>query len=110
MASVRRLVTATSADDLAQLDIRIIDQASVVNLWASSVSVTDKIGLSLGKVELLPASTVNVSAAALGQVSTDEDQIIFGMLVGAGVGDLRISIPTLTTSLIYLLSVEPFLG
>ena len=110
MASVRRLVSAITADDLLGLDIRIVEVASVVNLWGSSVTVTDTIGLSLGKVELLPAGTLNVRAAALGLVLTSDDQLLYNMLVGPDVGDLKISVGTLNTSLIYVLSVEPFIG
>ncbi len=110
MASVRRLVSAVTADDLATLDIRIIEVMSVVNLFASAVTVTDTIGMSLGKVEIMPAATANVRAAAVGLVLSGDDQLIFNTLVGPDVGDLKIAVATLTTSLIYLLSVEPFVG
>jgi len=39
-----------------------------------------------------------------------EDQLIFNMIVGPNVGDLRIPVAAVTTSLIYILSVEPFIG
>jgi hypothetical protein len=110
MASVRKLVSAVSADTLATSDIRLVEVTSVLNLWASSVTVTDTIGLFLGKTELLPASTCNVRAAASGLVQIDTDQLIFQMLIGPNVGDIRIPVATLTTSLIYILSVEPFIG
>lgn len=110
MSSVRRLVSAVTADDLLGLDIRIIDVPSVVNLWASTVTVTDTLGMSLGKVELLPQSTGNVRAAAVGLVLTSDDQLVFNLLVGPDVGDLKIAVNTLTTSLIYVLSVEPFIA
>lgn len=110
MASVRRTVTAVTNDDLATLDIRKVEVVSYINLFATSVTVTDTIGMMIGKIEIMPASTCNVSAAALGMVDIDRDQLIFQSLVGPGVGDLKISVPTLTTSLIYLLSVEPAAG
>jgi len=110
MASVRRLVSAVTADDLATLDIRIIEVMSVVNLWCSAVTVTDTIGMSIGKVEIMPQGTANVSAAALGLVQVQEDQLLFNTIVGPDVGDLKVAVSTLTTSLVYLLSVEPFLG
>jgi len=110
MASVRRLVAAVTADDLLGLEIRVIDMPSIVNLWASAVTVTDTIGMSIGKIEILPAATANVRAAAVGLVLTSDDQLIFNSLVGPDVGDLKIAVGTLTTSLIYVLSVEPFLG
>jgi len=110
MASVRRLVSAVTADDLLGLDIRIIEVPSVVNMWASAVTVTDTIAMSLGKIELLPAATANVRAAAVGLVLSSDDQLIFNLIVGPDVGDLKVIVGTLTTSLIYVLSVEPFLG
>lgn len=107
MAGVRRLVSAVTADDLATLDIRIIEVPSVVNLWASAVTVTDTIGMSIGRIEILPAATANVRAAAVGLVLASDDQLLFNTIVGPGVGDLKIAVATLTTSLIYVLSVEP---
>jgi len=110
MASVRRLVSAVVADDLLGLDIRLIEATSVVNLWASAVTVTDTISLFIGKVEIMPAATANVRAAAVGLVLSGDDQLVFNTVVGVDVGDLKIIVGTLTTSLIYVLSVEPFVG
>lgn len=107
MASRRLLVSATTNDALADQDIRTVETPSVVNLWASSVTVTDQIGLRLDKTIIMDDGTCNVSAAALGQVSTDEDQLVFDTIVGAGT--LRLPVPILTTSLIFIISVEPIL-
>jgi len=107
MPSVRRLVSAVTADDLLGLDIRIINRPSRVNFWCSAVTVTDTVGMSIGKVEIMPQATANVRAAAVGLVLSSDDQLIFGTIVGPGVGDLKIAVNTLTTSLIYVLSVEP---
>lgn len=107
MASLRLLVSAVTTDAISTRNIRLIDQNSVVNLWASSVTVTDEIGLNLGSVTLMDPGTANVRAAALGLVLTDGDQLIFNLIVGPDAGDLAITIPTLNTSLIFLLSVEP---
>lgn len=107
MPSVRRLVSAVTADDLLGLDIRIINRPSRVNLWASAVTVTDTLGMSIGKVEIMPQATANVRAAAVGLVLSSDDQLIFNTIVGPGVGDLKVVVTTLTTSLIYVLSVEP---
>lgn len=105
MASRRLLVSATTADALADEDIRNVDTPSIVNMWASAVTVTDEIGLRLDKTVIMDAGTANVSAAASGMVDTDRDQLVFNTIVGRG--RLRINVPTLTTSLIFLLSVEP---
>ncbi len=107
MASVRRLVGAVTADDLATLQIRKVEVISAVNLWASAATITDTIGLSIGKIEVLPAATANLRAAALGLVLISDDQLLMDTAVGPGVGDLIVAVATLTTSLIYVLSVEP---
>jgi len=108
MAGVRRLVSAVTEDDLATLTIRKLTAPLYrVSLWAASVTVTDTIGLAVGDVEIMPSGTCNVSAAALGLVQIQEDGLLFGTLVGNRAGDLRVFVRTLTTSLIYVLSVEP---
>lgn len=108
MASVRRLVAAVTEDDLATLTIRRLTAALYrVKLWASCVTVTDTIGMAVGDVEIMPSGTMNIRAAAVGLVHTSDDQLIFDMLVGNRAGDLRLFVRTLTTSLIYILSVEP---
>ena len=104
MASVRRLVAAVTADDLATLDIRKIEVPSIVNLWGSAVAVTDTIGMSIGKIQIMPQGTLNVRAAALGNVFQSDAQLLFNTLVGPGVGDLKVERVTTGTSLIYLLS------
>jgi len=105
MASLRLLVSATTNDALADQDIRRIEVPSIVNLFATAVTVTDLIGMRLGKTIIMEDGTANVSAAAVGMVDTDRDQLVFDAVVGEGL--LRIPVPTLTTSLIFLLSVEP---
>ena len=105
MASRRLLVSAVTGDALADEDIRNVEVASEVNLWATSVTVTDELGLRLDKTIIMDAGTVNVAAAALGMVDTDRDQLVFNSLVGPG--RLRVPVPTLTTSLIFIISVEP---
>jgi len=106
MASRRMLVSATTNDALSDQDIRTIEVPSVVNLWASSETVTDQIGLRLDKTIIMDDGTCNVSAAALGMVDTDRDQLVFGAVVGAGT--LRLPV-TVTSSAIFLISVEPIL-
>jgi len=105
MASRRQLVSAVTDDAISDQDIRNVAGPSVVNLWATAVTVSDLIGLRLGNTIIMDAGTANVSAAALGMVDTARDQLVFNMVVGKGT--LRLPVPTLTTSLIFLLSVEP---
>jgi len=104
MASRRFLVSASSTDVLANEEIREVVEPSSVSLWATAATVTDTIGLQQGRTIIMDAGTANVSAAALGMVDTDRDQLVFGTLVG--VGTLRIPV-IVTTSLILLLVVEP---
>jgi len=110
MASLRILVSAVTTDAIATRNIRLIDQPSVVNLWASCVTVTDEIGLNLGSVILMDPSTMNIRAAAVGLVLTSDDHLVIDLVVGPDAGDLALPVPTLTTSLIFLLSVEPAFG
>jgi len=107
MASRRLLVSAATADALADEDIRNVEGPSMVNLWASCVTVTDEIGLRMDKTVIMDAGTCNIRAAAVGLVHTSDDQLVFQTVVGKG--RLRINVPTLTTSLIFLVSVEPIL-
>jgi len=106
MSSRRFLVSTTTNDALSDQDIRTIEVPSVVNLWATGVTVTDTIGLRLDKTIIMDDGTMNVSAAAVGMVDTDRDQLVFQSAVGAGT--LRLPI-VVTTSAIFLISVEPIL-
>jgi len=109
MASLRILVSAVNTDVIATRNIRLIDEVSVVNLWATCVTVTDEIGLNLGSQTLMDPTTMNIRAAAIGIVDTSDSQLVFNLIVVPNAGDLAIPVPTLTTSLIFLLSVEPLL-
>ena len=90
MASLRILISAVSTDVISTRNIRLIDRPSVVNLWASCVTIGDEI-----------------RAAALGLVNVGDDQLIYNLFVGPDAGDLAIPVPSLNTSLIFILSVEP---
>ncbi len=107
MASRRLLVSAVTNDALADQDIRTVEVPSVVNLWAAAVTISDTIGLRLDKTIIMDDGTANVSAAALGLVQVQEDQLVFNAVVGPGT--LRVPVATLTTSLIFIISVEPIL-
>jgi len=106
MSSRRALVSATTNDAISDQDIRVVEVPSVVNLWATCVTVTDTIGLRLDKTIIMDEGTMNIRAAAIGIVDTSDSQLIFNSVVGEGL--LRMPV-TVTTSLIYLLSVEPIL-
>lgn len=106
MASRRLGVTATTADALQNEDIRRVEVPSVVNLWASSVTNGDQIGLRLDKTVIMDDGECNIEASA-DVIDTDRDQLVFNTVVGRG--QLRIPVPTLTTELQFLISVEPIL-
>jgi len=104
--STRRIgVTAVTQDALSDQDIRKIGPVSLVNLWASSVTNGDLIGLRLGATIIMDDGECNIEIAA-DVIDTSRDQLVFGTIVPAG-GTLRIPVPTLTTELQFLLSVEP---
>lgn len=102
---LRRLISAVTDDAISTATIRKVLVPSTVSLWATTVTVTDELGLSLGSTEIMPAGTANVAAAAVGMVDIDRDRLIDNVIVPPG--ELRIPVPTLTTSLIFLLQVEP---
>lgn len=106
MASRRLGVTATTADALQNEDIRRVEVPSVVNLWASSVTNGDQIGLRLDKTVIMDDGECNIEASA-DVIDTDRDQLVFNTVVGRG--QLRVPVPTLTTELQFLISVEPIL-
>lgn len=106
MASRRLLVSVTTNDALADQDIRTVEVPSIVSLWATAVTITDSIGLRLDKTVIMDDGTANVSAAALGMVDTDRDQLVMDSVVGPGT--LRVPV-AVTTSLIFIISVEPIL-
>jgi len=110
MASLKILVTAVTTDAISTRNIRLIDEPSVVNLWGTCVTLTDEIGLNLGSITLMDPSLLNIKAAALSVVDVGMDQLIFDLIVGPDAGDLAIPVPTLNTSLIFLLSVEPLVA
>jgi len=105
MSARRLLVSAVTNDAISDQDIRTVLAASIILLFATTVTISDNIGLRLDKTIIMDDGTANVSAAAVGMVDTDRDQLLFGTVVGPGL--LRLPVPVLTTSLIFILSVEP---
>ena len=104
MSTRRRLIAATTNDALADQDIRSVDVPSVVNLWASCVTLTDTIGLRLDKTIIMDDGIMNIRAAALSLVQISDDGLVFDTIVGPGT--LRLPI-TVGTSAIFHISVEP---
>jgi len=105
MASRRIGVGAVTADALSVEDIRLVEVASVVNLMVSSVTNGDLVGLRLNKTIILDNSECNTIAGDI--IDADMDRMVFNSVVGPG--QLKIPVPTLTTELQFLISVEPIL-
>jgi hypothetical protein len=106
MASRRMIIAAVTGNAIANEEIRRVPGLSTVNFWASAVTKTDQIGLSLDRTEIMVADSVNIESSA-DVIDTDRDQLIFNTVVGAG--ELRVPVPAVTTELQFLLSVEPIL-
>jgi len=103
----RALVAAVTADALSTANIRRVLRPSVINFWASCVTLTDNIALFLDNTELMAPGIMNIHAAALSLINISDDQLVFNTVLGRG--DLRIPVGVLTTSLIFHISVEPFI-
>lgn len=106
MASRRLGVTATTADALSDEDIRRVEVPSIINFFAASVTNGDQVGLRLDRTIIMDDGECNIEISA-DVIDTDRDQLVFGTVVGRG--QLRVPVPTLTTELQFLLSVEPIL-
>lgn len=106
MASLRFSSGAASADIIATQVIRTVTRPSVVNLWASGVTVTDSMGLSLDRTEIMPVGEVNIEISA-DVIDTGRDQLVFNSVVGRGT--LRVPIGAVTTEIQGILSVEPII-
>ena len=106
MAARRLLVAATTNDALADQDIREVTVPSIVNLWAGCVTLTDQIGLRLDKTIIMDDGICNIHAAAISLVNLSDDGLVVDSVVGAGT--LRVPV-TVTTSLIFHITVEPIL-
>lgn len=105
MASRRIGVAAVTADALSDEDIRLVEVPSIVNLMVSSVTNGDLCGLRLNKTIIMDNGEVNTIAGDI--IDADMDRMVFNSVVGPG--QLKIPVPTLTTELQFLISVEPIL-
>jgi len=106
MASRRLGILAVTNDALADQDIRNIREPSVINLWAASVTNGDLVGLRLDGTIIMDDGECNIEISA-DVIDTDRDQLVFDTVVGAGT--LSVPVPTVTTELQFLVSVEPII-
>ena len=104
MPSLRFIVPATTTDAMANRKFNVIPAGgAVMNVWASSVTVTDTWGISVGDRDILvDGSVANVTSAA-GVCDIDRDQVIFNEIVEGG----QIFLPaTLTTDMNFLIHLR----
>jgi len=105
MASRRLGVTATTNDALSDEDIRLVEVPSILNFAVSSVTNGDLVGVRLNKTIIMDDSEVNTIAGDI--IDAMMDRMIFNSVIGTG--QLKVPVPTLTTELQFLVSVEPIL-
>jgi len=106
MSSRRIGVTAVTTDALSTEDIRLVEQPSILNVSASSVTNGDQIGVRLNKTVIMDDGELNTIAGDI--IDTMMDRLIANSFIGTG--QLRVSVPVLTTELQFWLQVEPVLG
>jgi len=104
MPSLRFIVPATTTDAMSNRKFNIVPAGgAVLNLWGSSVTVTDTFGLSVGDRDILVDGSVANLTSAAGVVDIDRDQIVFNEIVEGG----QIFLPaTLTTDMNFLIHLR----
>lgn len=103
MPSLRFNVSATTADALANLKFSVVPvRGAIMNLWASTVTVTDTFGISIGDRDIMVnGSLMNIEASA-DVVDTDRDQLVFNERVSGGQLFLPVTLTTQSQFLIHL--------
>lgn len=76
MPSIKVANQATAPNALNGLKFVKLSGPALISLWASAVTVTDIIGLSVGDREVLNAAAPNIEISA-DVVDTSRDQILF---------------------------------
>ena len=76
------------------------------NVSASSVTNGDQIGLRLNKTVIMDDGELNTIAGDI--IDVPMDRLVANSFIGTG--QLRVSVPVLTTELQFWLQVEPVLG
>ena len=105
MSSRRLGIGAVNADALSDEDIRRVEVRSMVSLSASSVTNGDQIGLRLNKTIIMDDGECNTIAGDI--IDAYMDRLVMNSIVGPG--QLRVPIPTVTTEVQFLITVDPIL-
>jgi len=104
MPSLRFIVPATTTDAMANRKFNVIPAGgAVMNVWATSVTVTDTWGLSVGDRDIVVGGSVANVTSAAGVCDTGRDQVIFNEVVEAGQIFLA---ATLTTDMNFLIHLR----
>jgi len=106
MASRRLGIGAVTTDALSTEDIRLVEAPSILNVSASSVTNGDQIGVRLNKTVIMDDGELNTIAGDI--IDVPMDRLIANSFIGTG--QLRVSVPVLTTELQFWLQVEPVVG
>jgi len=76
---------------------------AIMNVWATSVTVTDTWGISVGDRDIVVGGSVANVTSAAGVVDTDRDQVVFNEIVSGG----QIFLPaTLTADMNFLIHLR----
>jgi len=104
MPSLRFIVPATTTDAMANRKFNVIPAGgAVLNVWATSVTVTDTWGISVGDRDIVVGGSVANVTSAAGVVDVDRDGVVFNEVVEGG----QIFLPaTLTTDMNFLITLR----
>ncbi len=104
MPSLRFIVPATTTDAMANRKFNVIPAGgAVMNVWASSVTVTDTWGISVGDRDIVVGGSVANVTVSAGVTQIDRDQVVFNEVVEGG----QIFLPaTLTTDMNFLIHLR----
>ena len=103
MATIKKIVSATTTDALANDQQFATIGPSVINMWAAGVAKTDTVQLFMGTTALMNPCNPNIEASA-DVCDTDRDQLLYNEVVAGG----KLSLPvTVTTETQILISIKP---
>jgi len=104
MPSLRFIVPATTPDAMSNRKFNVIPTpGAIMNVWASSVTVTDTWGISVGDRDIVVGGSVANVVSAAGVVDVERDQVVFNEEVEGG----QIFLPaTLTTDMNFLIHLR----
>ena len=102
MPAIKITNQATSTNALANNTFRTIGRPSLLTLYASCVTATDSISLSVGTKQIVVNANPNIESSA-DVVDTDRDMILFREPVP--MGDIFLPI-TATTAVNFILRIE----